>query len=148
MLKLNLPEFDYVLKKEDGKLRIFDQWRKKYLVLTPEEWVRQHFLHFLVSEKQVSPTLMRIEGGLDYNKLNKRTDILVYNRRMQPFLLVECKASYVTLNQEVINQLATYNSKLKLPLLAVTNGLTHHYYKKKGSAYQPITDLPVFPDWK
>ena len=92
MIKLNLPDFDYKLKKAEGKVWIFDVIRKKYLVLTPEEWVRQHVVHFLITHKKYPKALIKLEGGLNYNQLQKRSDIVVFDREGKPWMIMECKA--------------------------------------------------------
>ena len=144
MLELNLPAYHYRLKKEGGKLYIYDQLRKKYLVLTPEEWVRQHFLNFLISHKKVPKSLIREEALLSYHQLQKRADILVYSRRGNPLLLVECKASTEKLDEDVFLQLSTYNFKLNVPYVIMTNGLTHYYARKENDQYNRIPALPEF----
>lgn len=145
MLKLNLPKYDYLLKKEDDKLFIYDFLRKKYLVLTPEEWVRQHFINFLVNYKNVSKSLIKVEGGIKYNSLFKRFDLLAFSRSGRPLLLVECKSSTTNLEENAVFQLATYNFKIDSSYLAVTNGITHLYWEKgKDSDYERIKDLPDF----
>jgi Type I restriction enzyme R protein N terminus (HSDR_N) len=125
MKQLNLPAFDYVVKKEDGKVFIMDIIRKKYLVLTPEEWVRQHFIHYLVTDLKYPKALIKIEGGLNYNSLQKRSDIVVYNRDGQPWMVVECKSPDEKLSQRTLHQASTYNSTLQARYLTITNGLVH-----------------------
>ncbi|MEX0967865.1 MAG: type I restriction enzyme HsdR N-terminal domain-containing protein [Bacteroidia bacterium] len=147
MLQLNLPPYEYKLRKKDGQLYIYDMIRRKYLVLTPEEWVRQHFVHYLVEHLQVSPSLLSVEGGITYNSLNKRTDILAYNRQMLPHLLVECKSPEVNIRDKTVSQLAMYNATVKTPLLALTNGMTHHFFEKAAGAYRPLKALPPFVKW-
>ena len=127
MNTLNLPSYKYRVKKIDGKPCIFDVLRKKYLVLTPEEWVRQHFTHYLVANGYLQ-TLISHEKGLTYNNLKKRSDILAYDRTMSPFLLVECKAPHVKLDEQVMKQAAHYNYIIRAKYLAVTNGLQHLYF--------------------
>ena len=90
MVQLNLPAFDHQLKQADGKRWIFDILRRKYLVLTPEEWVRQHFVHYIINELQYPKALIKVEGGLSYNKLSKRSDIVVFNRDGKPWMVIEC----------------------------------------------------------
>ena len=126
MIALNLPEFAYKLREIENKLYIFDILRRKYVFLTPEEWVRQHFVHFLVDQYGYPKALMKNEGGLRYNRLTKRTDIVVYDRNGESFLVVECKGANVALSQSTFDQAAQYNHTLKAPYLAVTNGLTFH----------------------
>lgn len=144
MLELNLPAFDYKLKKIDGQLHIYDPLRKKYLVLTPEEWVRQHFLNFLITSKNLPSTLIKEEALIAYNQLQKRADILAYGRSGNPLLLVECKASTESLDKEAIFQILTYNARLKVPFLAVTNGLSHFYRVIQDGRVEVINDLPDF----
>ena len=123
MQELNLPPYEYRIQEIDGKTHIFDPLRKKLLVLTPEEWVRQHFVHFLIEHKNYPKSLIKCESGLVYNQLQKRTDIIVYDRNGKPFLLVECKAATVKIDQKVFNQVAIYNQTVKAPFICVTNGL-------------------------
>jgi hypothetical protein len=129
MLKLNLPEYDYLIKNKNDKLLIFDLVRKKYVALTPEEWVRQHFLNYLLNYLDVPKNLVSVEGGLKYNRLSKRSDILVFSLSGNPLLLVECKAPTQVIDNTVIFQLGTYNSKIQAPFLASTNGLMHLYWR-------------------
>lgn len=147
MLQLNLPEYDYTLKKsDDGQLLIWDLIRKQYMILTPEEWVRQHFLNYLIHFKTMPVNLIRIEAPLKYDKLVKWADILVYNRSGTPLLIVECKASTVSINEDTLAQLAVYDSTLKAPYLALTNGLTHYYLWNSGSETRWLPDLPCFEE--
>lgn len=125
MYKLNLPEFDYKLKKAEGKVWIFDVIRKKYLILTPEEWVRQHFINYLTIDLKYPKSLLKIEGGLSYNQLQKRTDILVFDREGNPWMVVECKSPTSKLSASTLQQASVYNSTLKAKYLTITNGLMH-----------------------
>jgi len=125
MIKLNLPAFDCVVKKEEGKFFILDIIRKKYLVLTPEEWVRQHFVNYLVTDLKYPKALIKIEGGLTFNKLSKRSDIVVFNRSGEPWMIVECKSPNQKINQSTLRQASVYNHTLKGKYLTVTNGLIH-----------------------
>ena len=125
MLKLNLPEFEYTIKNIEGKVWIFDVIRKKYIVLTPEEWVRQHFIHYLLKELKYPRSLVKIEGGLMYNQLQKRSDIVIYSREGKPWMIVECKSPDQKLGQQTIRQAAVYNQTLKAEYVAITNGLVH-----------------------
>jgi len=144
MLNLNLPAYDYLLKKEGNQHFIFDTIRKKYVVLTPEEWVRQHFINYLITEYNIPPKYIQIEGGLKYNHRQKRSDILVYDNQLQPLILVECKSSFIEINQEVYFQLQTYNSKINAKYLALTNGLVHHYWTRDHNNYIKIDHLSAF----
>lgn len=144
MTELNLPPFEYKVKKIDEKPHIFDIIRRKYLLITPEEWVRQHVLHWLINHHQYPKSLIRTESGLQYNQLAKRTDILVYNRNGLPFLLVECKASFVPLTQSVLEQAIRYNAILKAPYLLISNGLEHLLFKIRQGEAIPMSQLPIF----
>ncbi|MGC1240517.1 MAG: type I restriction enzyme HsdR N-terminal domain-containing protein [Chryseosolibacter sp.] len=147
MYKLNLPEFDIKLKKADGKIWIFDGIRKKYLVLTPEEWVRQHFIHYLIAEKQYPRSLIKVEGGLLYNQLQKRTDIVVFNRLAKPWMVVECKSPGTAVSPATLTQASVYNTTLQGEYLSVTNGLVHlcAYIDWKERKTTLLQDFPAFP---
>lgn len=127
MKELNLPAYSVKFKSgEDGKALIFDEIRKKYVVLTPEEWVRQHFVNYLVTEKSYPRGLMALEVMFKMNKLVRRVDILVYNKKGEPLLIVECKAPEVKINAAVFDQIVSYNIKFRLKYIIVTNGLQHY----------------------
>src|SRR5689334_8566895 len=106
MIKLNLPAYEHRTRESEGKLWIFDPLRKKFLVLTPEEWVRQHFINYLVVHQKYPKALIKIEGGLTYNQLAKRSDVVVFNREGKPWMLVECKSPDIVLSEQVIRQAA------------------------------------------
>jgi hypothetical protein len=125
MHQLNLPSFDYKLKKAEGKVWIFDVIRKKFIVLTPEEWVRQHFLNYLLSDMKYPRSLVKIEGGLTYNTLSKRSDIVVFDRDAKPWMLIECKSPDLKLSESTLRQASAYNASLRAKYLTVTNGLIH-----------------------
>ena len=125
MKTLNLPTYQFSFKEENKKTKIFDAIRKKFLVLTPEEWVRQHIVRFLVEEKGCPPSLIAIEIGLKLNGMQKRADILVYSKMGKPILMVECKAPQIKIDQKVFDQIGRYNITFKLPYLLVTNGMEH-----------------------
>lgn len=145
MLTLNLPPFAHQVIQKAGKLFIFDVLRKKYVFLTPEEWVRQHFIHFLLNEHGYSKALMRVEGGLSYHGLPRRTDLVVYDRKGQPFVIVECKDIGVPLTQEVFDQAAQYNCILKAPYLIIVNGLEFKCFQVDllTGIYQSIDQIPA-----
>jgi type I site-specific restriction endonuclease len=125
MQTLNLPAATLRIRNNIGKQEIFDCIRKKFVVLTPEEWVRQHFIHYLTGHRNVPLSLIAVEASVHYHRLKKRSDILVYARDGAPCLIVECKAPEVPVTQAVFDQVAMYNRELKVPYLAVTNGITH-----------------------
>ena len=125
MEELNLPSYPFKLKNSNNCTQIFDSVRRKYVALTPEEWVRQHFLQYLILEKKFPASLITLEASLRYNQLQKRADVLVYDKSGNPFLMVECKASTVKITQDTFDQIARYNKVFKVKYLIVTNGLTH-----------------------
>jgi hypothetical protein len=122
---LNFPPYPFKLKQEADKTYIFDELRKRFLLLTPEEWVRQHLVKFLIEEKNYPRTLIKLEGGLKVNALRKRSDILVFNLRGEKVMLVECKAPAVKITQETFDQVARYNSVHRVHWLVVSNGQQH-----------------------
>ncbi len=123
--ELNLPDLDQALTAKEGKVYIFDIIRRKSVICTPEEWVRQHFIHFLIHHKSYPKGLITIEKGLTYNNLEKRSDIVVYDRSGKVFLLVECKAPGVKIKNEAFYQASSYNARLRAKYIIITNGLNH-----------------------
>jgi type I site-specific restriction endonuclease len=146
MVKLNLPEFDYNLKKAEGKVWIFDVIRKRFVVLTPEEWVRQHFIHYVITESKYPRSLIKIETGLIYNQLRKRSDIVVYDRVGAPWMIIECKSPDQELNQQTLQQVTVYNHTLKAKYFAITNGLKHFCVEVNRNGKQNVL-LKEFPDY-
>lgn len=146
MVKLDLPEFDYQISKAEGKIWIFDIIRKKTVVLTPEEWVRQHIVHFFIDQLKYPKSLIKIETGLRYNQVQKRSDIIVYNRKGQPWLLMECKAPDLKLNQQAVMQVAVYNSNINAKYIALSNGMQHVCYEVKENVAETEL-LKVFPKY-
>jgi len=146
METLNLPTYNFKLKNSQNKTLIFDKLRKKYVVLTPEEWVRQHFVHFLIDQKKYPETLIAIEKQLTINNLKKRTDILIFNSDGKPEVVIECKAPSIKISQKTFDQIARYNLQLKADFLIVTNGLTHFYCKMdfKNKTYIFLKNLPDY----
>ncbi len=126
---LNLPHYEFKTRVENGKKFIFDPFRSKYLMLTPEENVRQHFARYLIEELAYPATLMMSEHSLSLNKMNKRCDLIVFDRSGAPLLLVECKAPEVKISQAVFDQVARYNQVFKVSYLMVTNGMKHYCCK-------------------
>jgi len=147
MTPLNLPAFDVKVKKSGGKVFIFDSVRKKYVVLTPEEWVRQHVIHYLVQHRYYPKSLFRIEGSLAYNTLQKRSDILIFDRAGKPWMLIECKASTIKLTQRAFNQAAIYNMTLGARYVAVSNGMMHFCCLAPRTGVDPAF-LDEFPDFE
>jgi len=147
MQKLNLPTYNFKFKSSENKTLIFDKLRKKYMVLTPEEWVRQHFVYFLIEEKKYPVSLIAIEKQLTINNLKKRSDILVFNTDGKPEIIVECKAPSIKITQAAFDQIARYNLKLKAKYLIVTNGL-EHFYCKMDFKNETYIFLKMIPDYK
>jgi len=146
MKKLNLPEFPAKVKQVDGKVMIFDIIRKKYIQLTPEEWVRQNFIYYLVNFLDYPKSLIKVESGLRYNRLLKRSDILVFNRDVEPLLLVECKSSDLKITQDVVDQAAVYNRSLNARYLLVTNGIQHLCWQISDDGNRLLEDIPRYDD--
>src|ERR1035437_936674 len=113
MVKLNLPEYKFRIQKSEKETRIFDSIRKKFIVLTPEEWVRQNFIHYIIEEKKYPVSLIAVETGLKYNRLKKRSDIIIYDRKGNVWMIIECKAPEVKISQDTFDQVATYNMSQK-----------------------------------
>ncbi|MEN8137977.1 MAG: type I restriction enzyme HsdR N-terminal domain-containing protein [Bacteroidota bacterium] len=148
MTQLNLPKYNHRLKREDNTVYIFDTIRKKYLVLTPEEWVRQNFVHFLIEEKGYPNSHFSIEKGIKVSNTQKRVDIVVYNRDRQIEVLVECKAPEVKITQNTFDQIARYNMTLDAKYLVVTNGINHYFAQLdyKNKKYIFLKELPSYPN--
>ncbi len=148
MEKLNLPQYPIKTKEEGGTVYVFDSIRKKYLVLLPEEWVRQNFIQFLIQDKGYAASLIAIEKGLKLNELQKRADIVIYDHQAQPIVLIECKAPKVKINQEVFEQVARYNMVFRVPYLMVTNGLDHYCAKInfEENSFEFLKELPNYKE--
>ena len=146
MQRLNLPEYNFKTKSDEGKLMIFDIIRKKYVILTPEEWVRQNFIQYLKNEKKYPESLMAVEKQIVVNGKQRRFDLLVYRRNGQPYLIAEFKAPNVKITQETFDQVVRYNMSLKVERVVVSNGLQHFAceidYLKNG--YNYLNEIPAF----
>jgi hypothetical protein len=146
--ELNLPVIAPQLTREGEKVFVFDVLRKKNILLTPEEWVRQHWIHFLITSKGFPKGLLTSERGLTYNGLQKRTDLLVFDRQGHPYFLIECKSPEIEINQKVLSQAIAYNQTLKCPFIALSNGKKHvfmSYIEDEGKFAQQLTLPPVPP---
>jgi type I site-specific restriction endonuclease len=124
--QLNLPPFQPKIRQSDERTEIFDLARKAWVALTPEEWVRQHFLNYLIVEKQVPSGLLAVEKQIKVNRLSKRCDVVVYSHDARPLMIVECKAPGVKISREVYEQAVRYNLSLNIRFMVLTNGLNHH----------------------
>ncbi len=146
MQKLNFPQYSFRFKNNENNLSIFDAIRKKFVILQPEEWVRQHCIQFLFNEKKFPKSHINIEKKITINQLTKRYDIVVFNPDGSIHLMVECKAPNVMINQSTFDQIARYNLALNATYLMVTNGLNHYYCQMdyKEQRYQFLENLPSY----
>lgn len=147
MQPLNLPEYSIKTRLNDnGKTEVFDSIRKKYVVLQAEEWVRQQFIGFLISHKNYPASLIAIEKGLKINQLQKRFDAVVFDRKGLPLVLIEFKAPEVKLSEKTFSQIATYNLKMQVKYLIVSNGLTHYCCQMdyKNNSFRFLKDIPNY----
>lgn len=146
-IPLNLPAYAAKIQQNGSKLFIFDGLRKKRLELTPEEWVRQHWIQHLIHAKGYPKSLIQIEGGLSLNGMPRRSDLVVYDTSGNKILLAEFKAPSVKITQAVFEQIARYNTVHRIPLLLVSNGLQHYYCRirfQEGN-FEFLADLPAYP---
>ena len=146
MWQLNLPAYNFRIIKKNEKPFIFDDLRKKFVALTPEEWVRQHFIRFLINVKLYPASLIAIEKQLVINGLKKRCDAVVYSRNAEPLMIIEFKATTVSIAQQTFDQAAVYNSKLKVDYFIISNGLKHYCCRldKNVLQYNFLDDIPDF----
>ena len=148
MPELNLPSFDKKVIQKEGKPFIFDIIRRQYVALTPEEWVRQHFVHFLISEKGYPQSLMANEVQLKLNGMSRRCDTVAYDRTLCPRVIVEYKAPTVNITQQVFDQICRYNMVLQVDYLIVSNGLAHYCCKVDNAThtYMFLKDIPSYEE--
>lgn len=146
MLALNLPAYDTKITTNDGKRQIFDTLRRCYVTLTPEEWVRQHFVHYLLDHKGYPASLMGNEVSITLNGMHRRCDTVVYDKALQPRAIIEYKAPTVKITKEVFAQISRYNLILKVDYLIVSNGL-QHYCCKMDYASNTFTFLQEIPGY-
>jgi type I site-specific restriction endonuclease len=144
LLQLNLPPYDFKLRTVGQSKQIFDSLRKRYVPLTPEEWVRQHFIRFLIDEKKYPAALMSIEKGLKLNTSQKRTDIVVFNEFGKPWMIVECKSPTVEITEEALFQAARYNLTMNVQFITLTNGIEHFCCKVEKDSIVFLEDLPEY----
>ena len=146
MQKLNFPAYSFRFKNSENKVSIFDQIRKKFILLTPEEWVRQHTVEYLVQEKKYPLSHINVEKLIKINDRNKRYDIVVFKTNGEIFLLVECKAPEISISQTTFDQIARYNMILKADYLMVSNGLNHYFCQMdyENEKYIFLEELPSF----
>jgi type I site-specific restriction endonuclease len=146
MQKLNFSSYSFRFKNSENKISIFDEIRKKFIILTPEEWVRQHVVQFLLEEKNYPKSLINVEKILKVNGLNKRYDVVVFNPDGSILVLIECKAPQIKIAQATFDQIARYNMTMKADFLMVTNGLNHYFCQMdfENEKYEFMRELPVF----
>ncbi len=144
MIGFRYPDPAFRIKSEGGKDYIFDSFRKKWLVLTPEEWVRQNFLQYLVQVMKYPLSLIAVEKEFRFGEMNRRFDILIYNTDHQPWMMVECKAPEITLDQSVMEQVLRYNISIPVSYLVITNGANGFGWHKQGPALHLLECLPEF----
>jgi Uncharacterized conserved protein len=145
MIKIEYPPYQPRIKQLSGKEYIFDEVRKLWMLLTPEEWVRQNFLQYLIKSKGYPPTLVAVEKEIKLAELVKRFDILVYNKDMVPWLMVECKEMKEVLNEKVLRQALGYNVSLKVQYIIITNGTYCYGFMLQNNEFVEINSLPEFP---
>ncbi|MBL7703305.1 MAG: type I restriction enzyme HsdR N-terminal domain-containing protein [Ferruginibacter sp.] len=143
MIKIEYPPYQPKIKKENGKEYIFDELRKKWVVLTPEEWVRQNFLQYLIQVKKYPASLIAIEKEIRLGDLKKRFDMVVYDAETKPWLIVECKEMNVKLDRTVLDQALRYNVSLKVPFLVITNGSYCMAMHLKDNEMTALDSLPA-----
>ena len=146
MQKLNFPVYSFRFKNSENKVSIFDEIRKKFILLTPEEWVRQHVIQFLLQNKKYPKSLINVEKLIKINDLNKRYDGVVFQPNGEIFLLIECKAPEVAISQHTFDQIARYNLVLKAKYLMVTNGMNHYFCQMdfENEKYVFLKELPEY----
>lgn len=146
MQPLNFPAYSFRFKNSENKVAIFDEIRKKFILLSPEEWVRQHVVRYFLIDKKYPKSLINVEKLLKVNGLTKRYDVVVFNPDGSIFLLVECKAPEIKISQNTFDQIARYNLTMKAELLMVTNGQNHYFCRMdfENERYEFLKDLPEF----
>jgi hypothetical protein len=143
-MQLNFPSYEFRIERKEEDLKIYDGFRRKWVILTPEEWVRQHVLAFLVQTKNYAASLIAVERSLVFNTRRKRFDILVFDKQAKPFMLVECKAPEVALSEETLMQVCTYNTVFKVPYLFISNGLSHLLFSlNEQEKYVSASEFPT-----
>lgn len=146
MQKLNFPEYSFRFKNSENKTAVFDEIRKKFIILTPEEWVRLHTVQYLIQEKGIPKSLINVEKQLKLGKMVKRYDVVVYKPNGEIYIIVECKSPKVKITQDTFDQIARYNMQLRADYLMITNGLEHYYcnmdYTEKN--YNFLAELPIY----
>src|SRR5688500_5237968 len=144
MIKIDYPVHNFRMKKENNREMIFDESRKTWLRLTPEEWVRQNFIRYLIHTKNYPSSLVALEKKIVVGEMTKRFDILVFSKEHEPWMLVECKSTAVSLNEEVLNQVLRYNIAMPVHYLVITNGTSCMAFKKEHAELVPLNEIPEY----
>lgn len=144
MIKIEYPEYDFKVKPETHYRIIFDEIRKMWLKLTPEEWVRQNFVRYLIDTKKYPSTLIALEKKIIVGEMVKRFDILVYDKSHKPWMMVECKSMDVALSPDVLNQILRYHVSVPVKFLVITNGTYCMAFEKRNMQLVPLNELPEF----
>lgn len=154
MLSIQFPDYDFKVRVYNNQRQIFDPVRKKFVKITPEEWVRQNWIYYLNDALKFPLSLLSVEKGLELNGLQKRCDIVAYDKSGKPFLIVECKAPEVKITQDTLDQASRYNLKLQVPFLLVSNGNQSAFFRveqKKGTFHE-MQKIPLYDEllelWK
>jgi len=142
MIKINYPPYQPKIKKTIGKEFIFDEVRKRWVILTPEEWVRQNFLQYLIVIKKYPAALIAVEKAIELGDVKKRFDIVLYDNNHQPWMIIECKEMAVALDRKVLDQVLRYNLSLKVPYLVITNGSYCYAFEIADGQMKAIDNLP------
>jgi hypothetical protein len=145
MVIINYPEPDFNIKKEGTAELIFDSFRKRWVTLTPEEWVRQNFLRYLLEVKNYPASMVAVEKEIKLGELKKRFDILVYNQQHQPWMMIECKAMGIEADEKVLAQILRYNMSIPVEYIIITNGKQTHGWQKLNNTIVPVEELPQWP---
>lgn len=143
MVVINYPEPDFQIKKEGSKELIFDRLRKKWVILTPEEWVRQNFLQYLIQVKKYPASLIAVEKEIQLGELKKRFDVLIYDNNHQPWMMIECKAAAVKPDDKTLQQVLRYNISIPVSYLVITNGNSTYAYCRQKGLLEQLTEIPA-----
>jgi hypothetical protein len=142
MVNVNFPEPDFRIKDKGGKEFIFDTLRKKWLVLTPEEWVRQNFIQYLIKTKKYPSALIAVEKEIQLGEMKKRFDVLVYDKDHKPLMMIECKAAEIKLDENVLEQALRYNIGVPVQYIVITNGKATYAWEKENGHLQLLNEIP------
>lgn len=148
MKDLSLPSYGARVREESGEIQIWDEFRMKWVVCTPEEWVRQHFVHFIANHLGFPKGRIGLEITLNVNQMKKRADVCVFDKTGKPYILAECKAPEINLNDKVFEQIGRYNLSLNAPFLLITNGIKHYCAKIDFSKkeWELISEFPIYSE--